>query len=109
MIEAGNAQRVLSPPFHPYTEALLSAVPVADPDLKQKAIRLTGGVPSAEHIPPGCRFHPRCPRYVGSVCKTEEPPDRAVTPDHAIWCHIEVAELERLQADERILSREVQA
>src|SRR5674536_306664 len=67
-MEIGDAVRVLTPPFHPYTEALLSAVPLADPDVKQKPIRLSGSVPSAMDVPSGCRFHPRCPRFLGDIC-----------------------------------------
>ena len=65
VMEIGEALAVLTPPFHPYTEALLSAVPVADPDVTQTPIRLGGTVPSAMEVPPGCRFHPRCPRCSG--------------------------------------------
>ncbi|MBM3147786.1 MAG: ABC transporter ATP-binding protein, partial [Actinobacteria bacterium] len=68
IMEVGAATAVLTPPFHPYTEALLSAVPVADPDVEQEAIRLGGSVPSAMEVPPGCRFHPRCPRFLGDLC-----------------------------------------
>ena len=68
VMEMGDATTVLTPPFHPYTEALLSAVPLADPDVKQKPIRLSGSVPSAMNVPSGCRFHPRCPRYLGDIC-----------------------------------------
>ena len=68
VMEIGDAVRVLTPPFHPYTEALLSAVPLADPDVKQKPIRLEGTVPSAIDVPSGCRFHTRCPRFLGDIC-----------------------------------------
>ncbi len=76
VMEVGDATTVLTPPFHPYTEALLSAVPLADPDVKQKPIRLGGSVPSAMDVPSGCRFHPRCPRYLGDICREQEPPWR---------------------------------
>ena len=72
----GSAARVLTLPFHPYTEALISAVPVADPDIEQRSIRLGGSVPSAMDVPPGCRFHPRCPRFLGDICVQQEPPWR---------------------------------
>jgi peptide/nickel transport system ATP-binding protein len=90
--------RVLTLPFHPYTEALLSAVPLPDPDVKQMPIRLGGSVPSAMHVPSGCRFHPRCPRFLGDVCVNEEPPWREGEGDHRIYCHIPLEELSRLQA-----------
>jgi peptide/nickel transport system ATP-binding protein len=99
VMEIGDATRVLTPPFHPYTEALLSAVPLADPDIKQKPIRLGGTVPSAMEVPSGCRFHPRCPRFLGDVCATQEPPWRESEGDHRIYCHIPLDELARLQGE----------
>ena len=99
VMEIGDAARVLTPPFHPYTEALLSAVPLADPDVKQKPIRLGGSVPSAMDVPSGCRFHPRCPRFLGDICATQEPPWREGEGDHRIYCHIPLDELARLQAE----------
>jgi peptide/nickel transport system ATP-binding protein len=89
---------VLVPPFHPYTEALLSAVPVADPDVEQRPIRLGGSVPSAVDVPSGCRFHPRCPRFLGDICAQQEPPWREGVGDHRIYCHIPLDELSTLQA-----------
>jgi peptide/nickel transport system ATP-binding protein len=66
--ESGPPQAVFSPPFHPYTEALLSSIPIPDPDAQQERIRLHGSVPSAVNIPSGCRFHTRCPRKIGEIC-----------------------------------------
>jgi peptide/nickel transport system ATP-binding protein len=97
VMEIGDAVQVLTLPFHPYTEALLSAVPLPDPDVKQKPIRLGGSVPSAMHVPTGCRFHPRCPRFLGDVCVNEEPPWREGEGAHRIYCHITLEELSRLQ------------
>ena len=85
VMEIGDAVRVLTPPFHPYTEALLSAVPLADPEVKQKPIRLGGTVPSAMDVPPGCRFHPRCPEVI-EACKEIDPPDVHITGDHYAAC-----------------------
>jgi peptide/nickel transport system ATP-binding protein len=99
LMEWGDADDVFAPPFHPYTEALLSAIPVADPDVMQKPIRLEGSVPSALNVPAGCRFHTRCPRKLGRVCETETPPWREGRKDHRIACHIPLEELARLQAD----------
>ena len=99
VMEIGDATKVLTPPFHPYTEALLSAVPLPDPDVKQKPIRLGGSVPSAMHVPSGCRFHPRCPRFLGDICVNQEPPWREGEGDHRIYCHIPLDELARLQAE----------
>jgi peptide/nickel transport system ATP-binding protein len=104
VMEIGDATRVLTPPFHPYTEALLSAIPLADPDIKQKPIRLGGSVPSAMFVPSGCRFHPRCPRFLGDVCVEQEPPWREGEGDHRIYCHIPLEELARLQAETLVLA-----
>ncbi len=104
IMEIGDAVKVLTPPFHPYSEALLSAVPVADPDVIQTPIRLGGTVPSAMDVPPGCRFHPRCPRYVGDVCWEQEPPCRKGEGEHRIYCQIPLDELSRLQAETLVLA-----
>jgi peptide/nickel transport system ATP-binding protein len=95
--EIGTTDEVFTPPYHPYTEALLSAIPVPDPDVHQKRIRLEGSVPSAINTPSGCRFHPRCPRKIGTVCETDEPPWRSSSATHRLCCHIEIEELRRLQ------------
>ena len=74
-------------PQHPYTEALLSAVPVPDPDAAKKRIILHGDVPSPIHPPPGCRFHTRCP-YAFDRCSVEEPQLREVLPGQFAACHL---------------------
>ncbi len=91
--EIGSASDVFKPPQHPYTEALLSAIPIPDPDVEPNHIRLHGDVPSAVNIPPGCRFHPRCPRKIGEICEKEEPPWQEHGRWHRIRCHIPLAEL----------------
>ena len=99
IVEYGPKNKVLSPPYHPYTEALLSSLSVPRPNAAQKRIRLAGAVPSAREIPSGCRFHTRCPRKVGRICETERPP-RITTDgdaDHYIDCHIPLEELSRVQ------------
>jgi peptide/nickel transport system ATP-binding protein len=88
---------VFAPPYHPYTEALLSAIPVPNPDMRQERIRLKGSVPSAVNIPPGCRFHTRCPRKIGPICETDEPPWQDIGNHHRICCHIPLDELLALQ------------
>ena len=95
--EWGPPEAVFAPPFHPYTEALLSALPIPDPDAQQERIRLRGSVPSAVDIPSGCRFHTRCPRKIGAICETQEPPWQDLGGDHHICCHIPAAELVALQ------------
>ena len=98
MVEEGTSAHVTGFPSHPYTEALVSAVPSADPDAPRRRIRLEGDVPSARDLPTGCRFHTRCPRYLGDICKTHEPPVRDAGDGHKIRCHIPIEELTRLQA-----------
>ena len=73
-------------PLNPYTMALLSAVPIPDPERHTKRIILPGDVPSPVNPPSGCRFHPRCP-YAAEVCKNEEPPLRQLGSDHLVACH----------------------
>jgi peptide/nickel transport system ATP-binding protein len=106
LMEIGEAPRVLQPPFHPYTEALLSAVPLPDPEVKQKPIRLQGSVSSAVNVPSGCRFHPRCPRFIGDICVEQEPLWRRGGGDHLIYCHLALEELDRLQAETLVLEHE---
>lgn len=95
--EVGTTEEVFGLPYHPYTEALLSAIPVPDPDVKQKRIRLEGSVPSAINIPSGCRFHTRCPRKIGKICETQEPPWQRTSATHSYCCHIPPEELIRIQ------------
>jgi peptide/nickel transport system ATP-binding protein len=99
IMEIGPADAIYAPPYHPYTEALLSAVPIPDPTVQQKHIRLEGAVPSAMNPPSGCRFHTRCPRREmlpdgGAICETEIPPWREAADGHRIFCHIPLETLE---------------
>lgn len=94
IMEIGPADAIYAPPYHPYTEALLSAVPIPDPTVKQKHIRLAGSVPSAIDPPGGCRFHTRCPRRQllpdgGKICETVIPPWQEGENEHRIFCHID--------------------
>ena len=91
--ETGPVEAMFEPPYHPYTEALLSAVPIPDPTLERNDIRLTGTVPSALDPPTGCRFHTRCPRKLGPICEQEAPPCRGENDGHRIYCHIDMEEL----------------
>ena len=101
IVEIGPAEAIYSPPYHPYTEALLAAVPIPDPDAEQKEIRLSGNVPSALSPPSGCRFHTRCPRRHemlpdgGKICERDVPPWRQ-TKRHRILCHIPLEDLEKV-------------
>jgi peptide/nickel transport system ATP-binding protein len=97
IMDIGPAEAIYDPPYHPYTEALLSAVPIPDPSAVQKRIRLEGTVPSAIDPPSGCRFHTRCPRRKllpdPEICKTE-PPWRDAGGEHMIFCHHDLKTLE---------------
>jgi peptide/nickel transport system ATP-binding protein len=93
IVEFGSVEDVFSPPYHPYTEALLSAVPVPDPDVKQTRVILEGSIPSATDLPAGCPFATRCPRKVGAICDDTPPPEQTTASGHRIACHIPLAEL----------------
>lgn len=95
--EAGPCQDIFAPPYHPYTEALLSAVPIPNPTVEQTPIRLQESVPSALNPPAGCRFHTRCPRKVGEICETTEPPAQSPCEGHVIYCHIPLEELRKVR------------
>ncbi len=99
LMEVGPAEEVFSGPHHPYTEALLSAVPTVDGEPEAR-IRLSGEIPSAASPPSGCVFHTRCPRVLDSgICQTTEPPLAEVMPGHQMRCHIPIEDLRRMQAD----------
>ena len=86
IVEVAPSRELYSKPLHPYTEALLSAVPIPDPTLKRKRIVLQGDVPNPIHPPPGCHFHPRCPR-AQARCKTEAPALLEHAPGRSAACH----------------------
>jgi peptide/nickel transport system ATP-binding protein len=100
LMETGSADQVFNAPHHPYTEALLSAVPTLENGSGHDRIRLEGEIPSAANPPTGCVFHTRCPRFLGDICVNTEPPLAESEPGHAIRCHIPLEELRRLQATE---------
>jgi oligopeptide/dipeptide ABC transporter ATP-binding protein len=87
IVELTHRQSLFSAPLHPYTEALLSAVPLPDPDAPRRRIILSGDVPSPINPPTGCRFHTRCP-YAEARCRVEEPAMREVKPRHLVACHL---------------------
>jgi peptide/nickel transport system ATP-binding protein len=87
LVEVGTSEQICSAPKHPYTQALLSAVPVPDPAAKKQRIVLKGDVPTAINPPAGCSFHTRCPISVDR-CKLEEPPLRKVHDDRQVACHL---------------------
>jgi peptide/nickel transport system ATP-binding protein len=98
IVEEGTTSHVYNIPSHPYTEALVSSIPVPDPNIKQGRIRLDGDIPSAANLPTGCRFHTRCPRKIGAICEQQEPPWSDAGDGHHILCHIPIDELITLQA-----------
>jgi len=87
IVELTDRQSLFSAPLHPYTEALLSAVPLPDPNAPRRRIILSGDVPSPINPPTGCRFHTRCP-YAEARCRVEEPAMREVKPGHLVACHL---------------------
>ena len=86
LVEYAPTRELFSHPMHPYTESLLSAVPVADPTVKQERIPLTGEIPNPANPPSGCHFHTRC-RYCTGCCREQTPPYVEVAPDHFVACH----------------------
>jgi len=91
IVEQGKTEDVFSPPYHPYTEALLSAVPIADTSIERRRILLEGDVPSAINPPPGCPFQTRCrwkQRVPGNLCENEVPPMAKLSEGHLIKCHL---------------------
>jgi oligopeptide/dipeptide ABC transporter ATP-binding protein len=86
IVETADAKTLIRDPQHPYTQALISAVPEVDPESKRQRIVLPGDVPSPINPPGGCPFHPRCP-IAEAKCKTEIPPLREVSKNHFASCH----------------------
>ena len=87
MVEYGSTQDIFENPMHPYTEALFSAVPVPDPNVKMNRIILTGDIPSPINAPQGCKFHTRCGRCM-EVCKTVAPKFKDYGNGHMVACHL---------------------
>jgi len=96
IMEQGETETIFKPPYHPYTEALLSAVPVPDPEIKKRRIVLEGGPPSALERTQGCPFQSRCPRKLGEICETEIPALKTLSNDHMIACHIANEDLDAI-------------
>jgi len=87
IVEMAEAKALIRTPQHPYTQALISAVPEVDPETKRQRIVLPGDVPSPIHPPLGCPFHPRCP-VAEARCKTDVPPFREISSSHWAACHL---------------------
>jgi peptide/nickel transport system ATP-binding protein len=100
VVELGTTDQVFSPPYHPYTEALLSAVPIADTSIQKMHIVLDGDSPSAMTPPPGCPFQTRCRwknKVADGLCDREMPPVRTLANGHQIKCHLPDAELDNME------------
>jgi peptide/nickel transport system ATP-binding protein len=97
LCEIGRVDQIFCPPNHPYTEALMSAVPVPDPEATRTRIQLAGSVPSPTNPPSGCLFHTRCPRKLGPICE-QEVPQPSEEDGHLIYCHIVRRDLLAMQA-----------
>ena len=87
LVETGPVEAIYKPPFHPYTAALLAAVPRPDPTSAPNRLRLGGNVPSPINPPDGCRFHTRCPHLLGDICRQKPPPELRLAGGHRIYCH----------------------
>ena len=87
MVELTTSSQLYESPLHPYTQALLSAIPIPDPDIKRESIILTGDIPSASNPPSGCAFHTRC-QHAMEVCKTINPVYQEIKADHYAACHL---------------------
>ncbi len=88
VMEQGGADAVFSPPYHPYTEALLSAIPIADSSISKRKVVLSGEMPSPSNPPAGCPFSTRCPYVLGELCREKRPPVHEFSATHKIACHL---------------------
>ena len=97
IMEQGTVEEVFEPPYHPYTEALLAAAPVADTSIGKRELVLEGELPSPLNPPKGCPFSTRCPHRIGEICDNEIPPIRTFGEDHYIACHLEPEDLSKVK------------
>ncbi|MHA1832404.1 MAG: ABC transporter ATP-binding protein [Candidatus Baldrarchaeia archaeon] len=88
IFEMGTTEQIIYEPLNPYTKALIDAVPVPDPTRRRREIVIKGEIPSPINPPSGCRFHTRCPSYIGDICRTKEPPLVDVGKGHYVACHL---------------------
>jgi len=88
IVEKGPSDDIIYEPLHPYTKALILAVPVPDPTSRRTEVVIKGEIPSPINPPSGCRFHTRCPAYMGDICRQQEPPLKSQGKDHYVACHL---------------------
>ncbi|MCK4478840.1 ABC transporter ATP-binding protein [Candidatus Bathyarchaeota archaeon] len=88
IMEMSETEKIIFEPLHPYTKALIDAVPVPDPTAKRVETVIKGEIPSPINPPSGCRFHTRCPAYIGDICRTKEPQLIDVGKNHCVACHL---------------------
>lgn len=88
IMEMSDVDQLVNEPLHPYTQALISAVPVPDPTSRRVDVQVKGEIPSPVNPPPGCRFHTRCPQYIGDICRTVEPRLTEIRKGHFVACHL---------------------
>lgn len=88
IMEKSTTENIVYKPLHPYTKALIAAVPVPDPTVKRSEVVIKGEIPSPVNPPSGCRFHTRCPEYLGNICREKEPQLIDIGNNHYVACHI---------------------
>ncbi|MEM2143970.1 MAG: ABC transporter ATP-binding protein [Candidatus Jordarchaeaceae archaeon] len=88
VMEKGTTEQVIDTPLHPYTKALIAAVPIPDPSARRTEIVIKGEIPSPINPPSGCRFHTRCPEFIGQICKNQEPELIEMEKGHFVACHL---------------------
>ncbi|MEM3697921.1 MAG: ABC transporter ATP-binding protein [Candidatus Bathyarchaeia archaeon] len=88
IVEMGPTEKVIFEPFHPYTQALISAIPIPDPTSARTEVVIKGEIPSPINPPSGCRFHTRCPAFIGNICTMKEPELLEIDKDHHVACHL---------------------
>ena len=86
LVELADKDEIYENPQHPYTKALMAAIPKPDPTQRSSMEAIHGEIPSNVNVPSGCKFHPRCP-YAKDICKTQEPAAKEIKPGHVVLCH----------------------